>query len=58
MRGDCLDDTELLALIEQRMNRTARELAFVHLDACRLCLELVTAVLRSLDETTATRRAT
>ena len=47
----CLDDAELLALVEQRMSRTARELAFVHLEACRMCLELVTAVLRSLDET-------
>jgi hypothetical protein len=53
----CLDDAELLALVEQRLTRTAREMAFVHLDACRMCLELVSAVLRSLDEGV-TRRAT
>ena len=44
--------TALLALIEQRMTRAAREMAFVHLDACRMCLDLLTAVLRSLDEKT------
>lgn len=45
----CLDDAELLALIEQRMTQAARELAFVHLDACRACLELVAALLAGLD---------
>ncbi len=56
----CLDDGELLALIaslgfaearseEYRMTRTARELAFVHVDACVACLELVVALLRSYE---------
>lgn len=50
--GTCLDDAELLALIECRMTVAARDLAFAHVDACRTCLELVAALLRSLDEKT------
>lgn len=45
----CLDDAELLALIEHQMTQTARELAFVHVDACVACLELVAALLRSFE---------
>lgn len=44
---DCLDDAELLALLEQRMTRTARELAFVHIDACLACLQLLAALVLS-----------
>ena len=47
---ECFDDAELLALIEQRMTQPARELAFAHLDVCKACLELVAAVLRTLDD--------
>ena len=42
----CLDDLELLALIERRLTHAARDVAFVHIDACRACLELVTELLR------------
>lgn len=52
MTGTCLDDAALLALIECRMTAAARDLAFVHVDACRMCLELVAALLRTLDEKT------
>jgi hypothetical protein len=55
--GECLSDAELLALIQQRMTQAARQLAFGHLDACKACLELVAAVLRSLDENSLRQRA-
>ena len=47
--NQCLDDGELLALIEHRMTRTARELAFVHIDACLACLQLLAAIVVSFD---------
>lgn len=43
----CLDDVEALALVEHRLTQTARQLAFVHIDACLACLELVVELVRA-----------
>lgn len=40
----CLDDHELLALLEARLSLAARAAALGHLDLCHACLQIVAAL--------------
>lgn len=46
MNRACLDDRELLALVEHRLAAPARLHATAHLDACAQCMELVVELVR------------
>jgi len=49
VRARCLDDVQLLALVETRLASALRDDLLAHLDACRACLELLAQLVATLE---------